>query len=74
MLAASSCATLPYAPCSAGFDVLTLMEKVPTDDDDRPLQVGPSPSRCLLRMPIGQLQRGMARRPLSTLSARAAPR
>jgi cyclophilin family peptidyl-prolyl cis-trans isomerase len=23
-----------------GFEVLSLMEKVPTDDDDRPLQVG----------------------------------
>ncbi len=23
----------------AGFEVLTLMEKVPTDDEDRPLQV-----------------------------------
>lgn len=27
-------------PCTPGFDVLTAMEKVPTDGDDRPLQVG----------------------------------
>jgi hypothetical protein len=38
--------SLPLAFFTAGFDVLTAMEKVATDEDDRPVQVGGCEGMC----------------------------